>query len=258
MGAQQKFTFFLSRMVHMPRKSVRFTGNGSVKRQRSFVRAASSRRSSSLASKRADPLFQGPNNPDREVKFFDTALSIPIDTTGAVEGSINLIPQGATESNRIGRQCTITSVYIRAFLQWQANMAQSIYQLAQVRFALVLDKQCNGANATYTDVYATNSVTSPRNLSNAERFHVLKEWQWIPDHPAVTTSDNWATAANSIANCPHKDADFYKKVRIPLEFSSTTGAITEIRSNNLFLVGMSAAGDDIHTVVGTARVRFEG
>lgn len=242
----------------MPRKSVRFTGNGSVKRQRSFVRAASSRRASSLASKRDAPLFQGSRNPDREVKFFDTALSLPIDSTGAVEGSLNLIPQGATESNRIGRQCTITSVLIKAFLQWQSNMAQSIFVGTQVRFALVLDKQANGANATYTDVYASNSITAPRNLSNAERFFVLKEWQMIPKHPAVGTTDNWATQANSVANCPHTEMEFYKRVRIPLEFSSTTGAITEIRSNNLFLVGMSSSGDDIQTVIGTARVRFEG
>jgi len=51
--------------------------------------------------------------------------------------------------------------------------------------------------------------------------------------------------------------EWYSKCQIPLEFSSTTGAITEIRSNNLFLLaGCSTGGDDLVNFLGTCRLRY--
>lgn len=54
--------------------------------------------------------------------------------------------------------------------------------------------------------------------------------------------------------------EFYKKVNIKIDWDSTTGAITEIKSNNIFIVaGIGPAGqDDLYTVGGNARVRFVG
>ena len=52
--------------------------------------------------------------------------------------------------------------------------------------------------------------------------------------------------------------DWYKKVDIPMDWSSTTGAITEIRSNNIFLTAGAAGFDDVVTFSGTCRLRFVG
>jgi len=51
--------------------------------------------------------------------------------------------------------------------------------------------------------------------------------------------------------------EMYKKCNIPIEYSGTTGAITEIRSNNIFLLASSdGQADDLVTMVGNCRVRF--
>jgi len=49
-----------------------------------------------------------------ELKFFDTALSFAIDTTVEVPatGQLSLIPQGVTQSTRVGRKATIKSIYL--------------------------------------------------------------------------------------------------------------------------------------------------
>ncbi len=52
-------------------------------------------------------------------------------------------------------------------------------------------------------------------------------------------SDGAGVVSNSEVR---QDYTFFKKVKIPLEFSAGTGAITEIRSNNLFVLLISEAG----------------
>lgn len=187
-----------------------------------------------------------------ENKFLDTALSWNFDLTGEVPatgGQINLIPQGDTQSTRDGRKATITSILVKgsvSFLPTAAGAAADILHLY-----LVLDTQCNGAPAGVTDVFTgTNIADSPLNLSNSERFKILKHWKWnVCAKAGVAT----AFAGDSRA------LQWYKKCNIPLIFSSTTGAITEIRSNNVFFIAGSAGGsDDIGGFSGTCRIRFQG
>lgn len=196
-----------------------------------------------------------------ERKFFDTVLTdTAIDLTGETLTSLNLIPQGVTEATRVGRKCVIRSIDITGFINWAptAGMTVGAYGDSQVMLVLVLDKQCNGANAAWTDVWEANSVITPRDLANTDRFVVLKRWNLVPDFPVVTTADNWATAGNTIVQPrQQKIKPYHKKCKIPIEFSSTTGAITEVRSNNLILMAMSNVLDDQNTVSAYCRVRFE-
>lgn len=186
--------------------------------------------------------------PTGEMKFFDTVMSsAPIDTTGENIQALNLIPQGVTESTRVGRKCTIKRITMKGFLRWDPAMNAASYGTSHIRLALVLDKQANGAAPDYTDVYETNSVLSPRNLANVGRFKVLKCWQL---NPAEGQFISTAVA------CPLTPIEFNKKVDIPLEFNSTTGAITEIRSNNLVLMAISNVGDDVHLLSAYWRVSF--
>jgi len=201
------------------------------------------------------------NTSSNELKFFDTGFSaFTIDTSGDVMGSLNLIPQGVTESTRIGRQCIVKGLYMKGWLQWQNNYAQSLYADAIVRFVLVWDTQANGANPLWTDVFEGNaSAISFRNLENVQRFKILKEWVITPRVTASNTSDAWATAGNGLANSAPVVLKYNNsKLHIPLEFSSTTGAITEIKSNNLVLLAYSNAGDDVNKVTMNWRLRFQG
>jgi len=183
-----------------------------------------------------------------EQKFFDTALAFSFDTTGEVPatGQLVLIPQGVTESTRVGRKCVIKSIQlhgIATFVPAAAAVATEITNLF-----LILDKQCNGAAAGVTDVFTSADLWDAfHNLSNSGRFVIIKKWRWSFQPGAGAT-----TAYNDVV----KHFEFYKKCNIPIEFSSTTGAITEIRSNNLFLMAGGSRTDDLVTVNGACRVRF--
>ena len=183
-----------------------------------------------------------------ELKFFDTATSFNIDQTAEVPptGQLNLIPQGVTESTRVGRKCVLKSIQGRWDIAYSPGAAAVGATTAAVY--LVLDKQANGAAATYADVFGGSIATQGlHNLANSQRFVVLKKWVWTFNATAGVT-----TAYNSVV----KHVDWYKKCNIPLEFSSTTGAITELRSNNVFLLAGAYNTDDVVGVSGNVRVRF--
>lgn len=194
--------------------------------------------------------FSGRNS---EYKYFDTALSFQVDTTGEVPatGQLVLIPQGVTESSRVGRKCVIKAIQMRFTLAPSQTIGQWM-----CRICLVLDKQCNGAAAAITDVFTSNGFTPYLNLANSQRFVILKEWVMSGSATATTTADNWASLGNTVYYSPPRYKKFYKKCNIPIEYSSTTGAITEIRSNNIFLTAVGFLADDGVTVSGTCRVRF--
>ena len=116
-------------------------------------------------------------------------------------------------------------------------------------FIRSIDKQANGAAAAVTDVFTSaNLASAMHNLSNSQRFVVLKKMKFTMGPMAGAT-----TAYNNST----RTFEMFKKCNIPLEFSSTTGAITELRSNNVFLLaGTDQLSDDLISVAGTCRVRF--
>ncbi len=183
-----------------------------------------------------------------EQKFFDTTISGTIDTTAEVPtgGQLVLIPQGVTESQRVGRKAFIKSIQIRGTLNYAPGAAAAA--TAQNWIYLVMDTQANGAAAAVTTVLTSNNLAlAMRNLANQERFKVLKIFHFSMNATAGVT-----TAYNGII----RTWKYYKKCNIPIEYSSTTGAITEIRSNNLFLLAGSQSGDDLTTIAAVCRVRF--
>jgi len=186
-----------------------------------------------------------------ELKFFDTATSFNIDTTGEVPvtGQLVLIPQGVTESTRVGRKCVIRSIQAR----WDVSLtpgAAAAPQSGTYAIYVILDKQANGAAAAFSDVFTGTQATQGfHNLANSQRFVILKKIvRTIEPKAGVSTAFNGST----------QHIEFYKKCNIPIEYSSTTGAITEIRSNNIFIIAGSypAPEDDLIGCAGNVRVRF--
>jgi len=187
-----------------------------------------------------------------ELKFFDTALSFTVDTTGEVPatGQLTLIPQGDTESTRDGRLAYIKSIQIRANLDWAPSTAADA--AAAVFIYVILDTQCNGAAAGATDVFtSTNFGSAMLNLNNSSRFRIIKKF-YLNFEPGAGVSAAY--------NVMHKNIDWYKRCNIKVDWNSTAGAITEIRSNNIFLMAGAAgtAADDTITVEGVCRLRFQG
>jgi len=186
-----------------------------------------------------------------ELKFFDTALSFNFDVTGEVpaSGQLALIPQGDTESTRDGRLAVIKSIQIRGVATFSPGAAANAQ--TQNFLYLILDTQANGAAAAITDIFTSNLLsTAMLNLNNSGRFRILKRWNL-----GFQAQAGVSTAYNDMS----KQIEFYKRCNIKMDWSSTTGAITEVRSNNIFLAaGCSSGFDDNTAFVGTCRLRFVG
>lgn len=194
-----------------------------------------------------------------ELKFFDTAVSFTADATNEIPatGQLSLIPQGDTQSNREGRKAVVKSIQCSGLVNFTPGAGATASDI--LTMWIVQDTQCNGAAATVADDNSgifigtgANASVAVRCLANSDRFRILKKWT-IP----LVASAGVTTAYNNVS----KPVEMYKKCNIPIEYdaSVTTGALTSIRSNNIFLVAGTAGGsDDTITCSMTARLRFVG
>lgn len=185
-----------------------------------------------------------------EKKFFDTDISFSVDATGEVPatGQLVLIPQGVTQSTRVGRGCQVKSIQLR--LNCLYNPGADTAGCTTIVICLVQDTQANGAAALITDVLTSNVITSAMvNLANSERFKILRRYTYVLQSGA---------GVSAAYGKDQKQLDDYIKLNVPLEFSAATGALTELKSNNFFLLAGtdSQTTDDEVAVAGTCRVRF--
>ncbi len=191
--------------------------------------------------------------PVSEMKFHDLDIddaSIALGGT-IIADSCNLIAQGVTESQRVGRKCTIMGI------NWRYNVTLSAATNQNnsseiVRLVLYQDKQCNGAAATVTGLVETSDYQSFNNLANKNRFNILMDRTYQLN--ATAGSGRGATDTLSYGEHTVQDS-FYKKCTIPIEYDSTTGAITEIRSNNIGVMIFGATGG-ISSFGSKMRLRF--
>lgn len=180
-----------------------------------------------------------------EAKFFETDVSLTPTTSGVIQNSINLIPQGVTESTRVGRKCTITKIGLRGVAEIFGDATAGANQW---RIIVYLDKQANGAAAGVTDILESADDKAFNNLSNSQRFVTLKDWYFRTEAGAYDGTDY---------NPYGRALKWHKKCSIPLEFSSTTGAITELRSNNIGILAiMEQASPGTVRLSLAARIRF--
>lgn len=191
---------------------------------------------------------------NRELKFFDTSISFTVDATAEipVTGQLSLIPQGATQSNREGNKCIVKSIYCHG-VAVTAPGAAAGSDIAYMY--LIQDTQCNGAAPAVGD--ANVGIFTDPNLSianitlaNRDRFKILKKWVLPLNAQAGTVA---ALAPTTIP------FTFYKKCNIELMYdaAASTGALTTIRSNNIFLVaGTAGLTDDLISIAATCRLRF--
>jgi len=184
-----------------------------------------------------------------ELKFFDTQIDTPIDTTGENIANLCTITQGDGPSSRDGRKAVIKSIQIRGYMYFVP--AATATASALVNMWLVLDTQTNGVAATAnSDLFTSNAfATAMLNLDNSGRFRILKHWNLAFNSNAGAT-----TAFNNVV----KPIEYYQTCNIPIDWSSSTGDISEIRSNNLFLCAGGTLQDDKVTFTATVRLRFVG
>ena len=177
-----------------------------------------------------------------------------------------------TGYTRIGRKIVIKSLLMDLLVTVTNNNVNGIGFKAW----LVLDKQCNGeyewgnnflsqpagapAQVTGGAGGAGTPITYYWNtqlpsIANRQRFQILKEWRWTMQ----ATVANGANGANVGETC--KWLKHYQRMNLPIEYGGTTGAIGEIKSNNLiFLIsGTETPYTDssaTFTIGGSVRIRF--
>ncbi len=169
------------------------------------------------------------SRPNGELKFHDSTPSGTSTAAGAILVSLNLIAQGTTESTRIGRKCIIKSIGFRGRAVLPAT-ATAANMSDVFRLILLIDRQANGANTTVLSVLETENWRSYRNLAESGRYQTLWDKTIVMNARAGIPTTSGETAY---------PLHYYKKLNLPIEFSGVTGAITEIRSNNLILLLIS-------------------
>lgn len=180
-------------------------------------------------------------------KYIDTALAnYNGDTTGSIEMVASGITTGAGESQRVGEQIVLKSVWARG--RWIAGTAGTT---AEGCAYLVWDRSPNKVKAAITDIFDTISPDSFPRDSNRRRFTILKRWQY-------SAIGNRTTPA---CGTELKDVEDY--IRLPnlvTEYSGAgTGTITDVQTGALYIVSMGtvATGTTAPTFVVGFRTRFQ-
>lgn len=188
-----------------------------------------------------------------EVKFFDTGIAhTTIATAGDLpDNSWNHVVQGITESNRIGRKITISSINCRFRIEMKGLAAGASLDVHRdtVRVIILLDKQANGAVFVPIDVLEDASYLGFNNLTNSGRFRTLMDRHYDLDAKVAVGT----VASHDVAPVAVSDTFFYK-CSIPIEFSAAAGVMTEIRSNNVNMLVISRNG--LCRIDAIARIRF--
>lgn len=195
-----------------------------------------------------------------EKKFLDTTLSTTaITSTGIIlnSGTLNVIPQGDTQSERNGRKCTVTNIvaHFNIKLPFDAAGTDLDDMHNKVRIILYQDMQCNKATATVAQILQATNVNSFRNLEYIDRFKLLHDKMYVSNPKAISLD----VAGTGFAH-PSQivSVKINKKVRIPLTFDSTatTGAIGTITSNNIGMLAIATNSDPLSFLDGIVRIRF--
>lgn len=174
-----------------------------------------------------------------ELKFFDVALgSTNISSGGNItSNSLNLVRQGNSENQMIGRRITIRRISIKMSVKWITGASVTLSNVnaaSTTRVMLIQDTQANGAGATPALVLEAVNYLGFMNLENKTRFKLLKEWIFTRNSTVGSDTTNYFVGpATSFVK-------WSKKCNIPIEFApeavAGTRAITEVRSNNLFIL----------------------
>lgn len=168
-----------------------------------------------------------------EIKYWDTGLQTNVGTGITVlDNSLCLVPQGTTDTSRIGRSIKILAIHN----QWShfTTYGTTIDESSLSRFWLILDKQSNGAvPATPAEVFQTTSNIQPfMQLNNSGRFVCLRNHLSKLEVETATTGGTFSQAWNNWT--------WFTKVNMIIEYTGSSGVISTLKSNNLLTYGINA------------------
>lgn len=171
-------------------------------------------------------------------KGVDTELNNDSVGTTPTVHDVGTVAQGDDRENRKGDEIRIKSVFGR-FLIYQSASAAST-QTDFIRIMVLFDNQANGAKPAYTDVVENNNVMAYRTMGKSTRFHVI--------YNKLITLD---------PSNRSKIVSFYKKnLNQLVQYTGSSGAITDISKGSLILIAWSNQASLTPTINSNIRFRF--
>lgn len=182
------------------------------------------------------------------------------------------ITEGTGFNERIGHVIAINSIEIRMFVS--GKQVKTIVPLTGAdvpdgfaRICMILDKQCNGAAMSSSDVFSDTSAVSFMKVEDNQRFKMLKEFIFEGDGSINPFYDNGvaSSAAIDIIQFDSAPVHYYRKFKKPLLVRYNPvgpgGAITDLQENNITLFcngefGGSAVGNILGIVTLSFRINY--
>lgn len=201
-----------------------------------------------------------------ELKYFDTIETVPqnIKIAGSTWfNSINLVPESVSPNGMIGRKIVIRRITLRAIITKTPSVSVAVTGLEPVdyvKFLLIQDKQANGGSPSIADVFSQANSRGFMNLANSKRFKVIKSWEMNLNTVFNSYWNSTTATANFQSGTVARTVDWSKKVYIPIEFNpngAATRPITDVKSNNLFIMGFNSSVNDACTYTLAVRIRYE-
>lgn len=163
------------------------------------------------------------------------------------------IKQGPGASQRVGDKIFITNFQIKGNLFVDSASFAKNGQF--VKAVVVVDKQCNGGEPEWDDLYMTTWLFAHRDLANVGRYQILKEKTFFLT-PMNSIDGQTTYASRKLFKINYT---FRKPLRVDYENDpdgNSTGFTGEISKNNVFLLLATTSGTGIVTYDLNCRVRF--
>lgn len=184
-----------------------------------------------------------------ELKYNDSTLNVGTSNAGGSQ-LITTIAQGSDNTERIGRKITNKALqYDIAYANGTTDLGNTTpwpENYAAAKFAIVWDKQPNGALATWADVYnTTTNVVTPmcfKNYNNIDRFDILA----VEDITICVSGPNAERRSR------------YIPLSLETRFDGTGSTVADIQSGALIIVyaDNNASGAGQATLQGRLRILY--
>lgn len=170
----------------------------------------------------------------QETKYYDfskTATNLA-QTGTLLTASCVTIAQGANESERIGKKIFVTKIMLRGSIRIPSST--SIADASnKIRIIVFHDRQANknGTAVTASQLLVSDTINHFRNLDNSRRFKFLCD-KTMNINQLCGGGNGTSDRLGEVT----KGFQIYKDVNIPINYDSTTGAITELTESNIGII----------------------
>lgn len=184
---------------------------------------------------------------DLDGMIFSTAtLANPLFTVQL----LNPIPQGVTQSSRIGKKVRLKSIQVRGWIARNNDTNPPFSDVVLGALLIVYDSKPTGSMPLATDVLTSQSIKAMNNDSNANRFQML--------HRELIRVDWGEYIGTTLTNFGAEHVEFYKEFNYKwCEFKALgTGAIDDISKGAVYAIAVGQGQNNTATLFANSRIVY--